>query len=875
MNTPSSRRWVNFYEELESYPPRVDWKPSALDLLWEGYRPRMIDFEYECDLGPVATPTRHDIESRRNPWLGFPDYSPTRANSISSSIPSSDERFESQPRVRSHRTGFRSHVHPSPAQTGLRVFNGRRGVDSSFGASSVRNQSRPTPPIATPSEPVQALPQKKTLLERVKSKAEQLGAFDIWQRARTVIKKQTFVDKSRTVWEWSCENKFTVLFILLSWCTMFILAQTKILRVDTWEFLNPDLRWKNHRLTFFSSTKLDNAWRPDPRDIITLLFSKNSSQTIIDAKILYHLQNIEERQGQLHDKVQRQLNDNAIVLDYMLKEIRNLKFAFSTVGDRKHMERQVDRLKDEIKQCNEDMFSRTTQKPIIIKQRPTYTVTKMTKTVFRSNYKTVCPRPVVSTKVVVYPNKSTGKETDQSRGFVGKIFGASGDTAAVLTEKDVDRIAQRLAKSLNLNSKDKISSDPWWNVFPSFFSTGGGTEGRIGNSLELIIQLLCPEESGFLAGSFSTRVQTCLKRRRALSSIMQSRMRSTIPNRILSTSIAFADHMPPIGVSIISGTAILFYAPSIATWIGKHQGGDRKQKVLRISAVCFSVLSVLFWPARLATIWIWSQERFEPIRTLSWDTRFWAAFKSYLVLALEKVPVWLPSSLRVWWQSLDLIGKLKAEPGLRFGHGSNIQPSFHELGRFSRYTYIGGVKNILWAGIPYMVLKCLFLLTIFVFATRGLPAIRLSLENIKCWTSRQCENIFRAIKQTPDIWRRNRALLTKEWIIGLPMLIYILVKQFIIGIRDKFLRSFQQAKRTARQWIRKARGTGISFQDLFQKKYIAPGNLLRVARVYAPKIWGTIRSLIPTDWEKGLGKPIPMGPMVGPGSRGKQDVGKN
>ncbi|RVD84398.1 uncharacterized protein DFL_006148 [Arthrobotrys flagrans] len=779
-------------KDSEGYRPQINWQSPALDVRWVGFRPRLIDFEDECDFELAGTPTRRNIASRRSPWLSFPDQSPTRANSISSSIPSNDDdgdddnddTFELQHTTQSREAERQSgKLYPSPTQIGLRMFTGKKGVDAIFRPRITRNTSKPTVPARQSSNPTESTaasgeythvsPGKKfkTSPQQTRSEAEKPRVHNTWQAAKATVHKQNFPAKFRNICEWGRNNNSAVLLILLSWFTMFILAQTRILRIDTWEFLNPELKRKNQKV--YPST---------------------------DARIIYHLESIEERQGRLHDKVQRQLNGNAIVLDFMLQEMQNLKSAFSAVADRRQMERQIDKLKGDIKRCNEDMLSRTTRKPIIIKQRPTYTVTKMTKTIIRQHYRTSRPRPTVYNKVLFYPNDSIKQQKTNQPGRLDA-------TSPILTDKDVDRIAQKLAKSVNISSKDINPGGPWWNVFPSFSGVGKGTERLLTKRLELIIQLLCLEESGLLADSFASRIRKCLKSRRELVSILHFRTQSTIPNRILSTTAKFSDDLPPAGFSIVCGAVILFYGSTFARWVGWYHGGVGRKRILRILAICMSVLSVIIWPTRLAALWIRHQEQFEPIRRLPWGARLLAEIRIYLVAALEKIPTWLPDSIQAGWESLDLIGRRKLRSGVYVNHGSKIQLFLQKAGSFGRYISIWSIKNIAWISVPYMVLECSVLLVIFAFVTRGLPAIRIGVEKIRHWTSRFQGNTLTVIKQVPDFWQSNRAFFTRGWILGLTQLLHILLKQFIISIRDS--RSFQWAKEVAQQ-----SGTDLCVENL-------------------------------------------------------------
>ncbi|KAK6363758.1 hypothetical protein TWF730_001174 [Orbilia blumenaviensis] len=522
---------------------RIRWMPAPWDPQWVGFRPRIIDFENECEDEPIGTPVYRGKDLGRSPWPEFPDCSPTRANSICSSISSSDRELETQNTTPSHEIEHRS-IQPRPglAYTGLRMVPRKKWPD-------------PMAPNMAPVEPLRHSPGVKSTLPRpTQGKPEETKAPTNQQINETVPKKR-LPEKVRDIQEWYQKNKLVILLVFLGWLTMLILTQTNILQISSWRSLNRGSKWKNDK--YLSPT--DSDLRLDPAAVVNLFFSKNNSQTIMDAKIVYHLENIREQQGRLHDKVQRQLNDNAIILEFMLREMQNLRSSFTAVADSSRMERQLDRLKSEIKQCNEDIRSKATCRTVIVKQRPTCTVTKMTKTVNLQNRKTSCPRHTVSTKVVFYPHKTaTPRQMGQPGGLFGKIFGTSNVTTLALTDRDVDRITQSLAKSLNPAGKDKNPSNSWWSSLPTFPSMGRTTEERFTKHFELIIQLLCPEDSGFLAGSFAFRAGKCIKRRQELASIVRSRMQSTIPNKFLVTVAKFVDKLPPVGLSVILGSLILF-----------------------------------------------------------------------------------------------------------------------------------------------------------------------------------------------------------------------------------------------------------------------------------------------------------------------------
>ncbi|KAK6356508.1 hypothetical protein TWF718_000866 [Orbilia javanica] len=740
---------------------------------------------------------------------------------------------------------------PSTAQIGLRVFTERKGVDNYniFGPRITRN--KPNPPVyiqkpsnvagstelaATSEARPPASPGKKTPPQNTHSGVEKLKTPYTWGTVQDLIYKQHFLTRVRNIHKWGRSNESAVLLILLSWFTIFILAQTRILRVDTWGFWSPDLEeHQNH----YSST--GSHWKSDLTPVVDLLFSKNFSQTILDAKIIYHLEHIGERQGRLHDKVQRQLDGNAIVLDFMLKEIRNLKSAFSAVMDKRQMERQIDRLKDDIKQCNKDMLSRTIRKPIIIKQRPTYTVTKMTRTVIWQHYRTPSPRTTVSTKVIFYPNEPI--KPQKANQLVG--LGAT----QMLTDKDVDRIAQKLAKSLGIPYKDSGPNDPWWSIFPSFPRAGKGTEKAFTKQFESIIQLLCPDDPGLLKSSFASRIQSCIKRRQAAASIFQSRTQSTVSNRVLSTAVKFSGDLPPVGASIISGAFILAYGTALARRISGRHRTDRRRGVLRIFTIFISALNVIIWPARLATVWTQLQEQFEPVRRLPLSTRVLTAVRGYILAAPEGRLAWLLYNPQTWQRPYDLARRFRLGLGIRVDYGSSSYSFFEKVENFCCSSFIWGMKNITWIGIPYVVIKCSALLVIFTFITRGIPAIRIGVARIRYRISWVEGGIPIAIGGVLDFWRKNRAFFTKEWATGLPQLLHILLKQLIISIRKKILRSFQQAKEVAQRRVYKAGGTSVPFLKLFENNYIAPARLLEAARFYASKIWGTTQSLLSTIWK--------------------------
>ncbi|KAF3232251.1 hypothetical protein TWF192_008257 [Orbilia oligospora] len=861
----------------EDHRSRVGPGLPIWDLQLAGFRPRLIDFEAECDFEPVNTPVHRNIDSRRGSWICFPDDSPTQANSISSSIPSIDEdvnddsddfqyndnndhesydnEFELHHNTQRHMIELRSgQQYPRPVQIGLRVFTGKKGVDTPFGTRIIRNIPKPTATTQKPSIPIESIAtsvestsnslEKGRPPQQIRDKDGNPKVDDTRRAGKVIIQRQNFLVTIRNFFQWSRDNSSVVLFILLSWLTMFILAQTRALRVDTWELLGTQQGQKDRR--FYPSA--DSDWRPDPKSIVDLFFSKNSSQTILDAKIIYHLESIGERQGRLHDRLQSQLDSNAIVLDFMLQEMRNLKSAFSAISDRRKTERQIDKLKDDIKQCNQDMLSRTTHSPIIIKQRPTYTVTKMTKTVIRQHYITPRSQPTVSTKVIFYPqDRMKLQQTNQPDG-------ASGTSAPLLTDKDVDKIAQRFVELINSASKGGNPGSPWWDIFPSFSGVGQETERRITKQLESIVQLLCPKESGLSADSLAFRTRKCFKRRQSVASVLQPRMQSTVPNRILSAVVKFSDDLPPIGLSFLCGAIILFYGPPFTRWIGKFYGDNRNKKTLRGLTICISILNVIIWPTKLATIWIRYQEKLKPLRRLPWESRLLAAARCYLVAVLEKIPRWLPYPLQDWWQSLDLIGRLQSGSGVHIDRSSKVQYFFQRAGSFGRYITLRGIENIVWISVPYIVIKCSVLLAIFVFVTRGLPAIRSRAERIRIWISRSQKYVLAAPKQISNFWQRNRFLFTNEGILGLPQLLGILFKQTINSSWPNFSLSFRQEGGAAQQWAWKIGGIGVSVLRLSWDNNIVLMLIknLEMTRAYAFKAWGSIQTLISTTWNRYL-----------------------
>ncbi|KAF3918425.1 hypothetical protein ABW21_db0201146 [Orbilia brochopaga] len=253
------------------------------------------------------------------------------------------------------------------------------------------------------------------------------GAFRTLQ-ARLELEYGKICDK----WQYFITHGGVTALVVLSWAILLILAQTNILQVSKWKFFNSELRDMNSRyysgsgqsyeILFsskppsegtkansnphaFSGTRIENDWRPDPRDIVKLMFSKNESQTVMDSKILYHLQSIEERQGILNRKTQKQLDDATLVLDTMAREIKHLHMAFTGLVNGKQMEREVNDLKDQVRYYSS---LKTRQRVITKTVSPTITVVTRTQVLARP---TTCPLTktefVVSTKIVtmLYDNQ--------------------------------------------------------------------------------------------------------------------------------------------------------------------------------------------------------------------------------------------------------------------------------------------------------------------------------------------------------------------------------------------------------------------------------------------------------------------------------------
>ncbi|KAK6495413.1 hypothetical protein TWF481_003436 [Arthrobotrys musiformis] len=149
----------------------------------------------------------------------------------------------------------------------------------------------------------------------------------------------------------------------------------------------------------------------------------------------------------------------------------------------------------------------------------------MTKTVIRQHYRTSCLRPTVSTKVVFYTHDpAKPRHTNQPERLAGQTFEKPRVAAMTLTDKDVDRIAQRLAESLGISRKGGDADAPWWSGISLFPNSKRESEKLSTKPFELIIQLLCPEESGLLTGLSVSRTRNCLKRRRAMASVLKSRL---------------------------------------------------------------------------------------------------------------------------------------------------------------------------------------------------------------------------------------------------------------------------------------------------------------------------------------------------------------
>ncbi|KAK6495412.1 hypothetical protein TWF481_003435 [Arthrobotrys musiformis] len=190
-------------------------------------------------------------------WSSFPDYSPTRANDITSSIPSSDDLdFDSQDTMDNETEPRPERICPAPNQVGLRSFTTKKGPDDIFGARINRSALRPAEPAQKPPEPTKqtTIPEEHirvrqkptTSPQKAQSGAEKSASQSTWELVKhTALQKQYFPKRICHIYEWGRNNNPAVLLILLSWFTMFILAQTKILRVSAWEFSKTELKQEN------------------------------------------------------------------------------------------------------------------------------------------------------------------------------------------------------------------------------------------------------------------------------------------------------------------------------------------------------------------------------------------------------------------------------------------------------------------------------------------------------------------------------------------------------------------------------------------------------------------------------------------------------
>ncbi|KAJ6259004.1 hypothetical protein Dda_5900 [Drechslerella dactyloides] len=329
------------------------WQPSIWDTRWRGYCPRKIDFATESASENVrsATPTLQDRNSRIDPWLDSSD------DDISTDSHDSFDEIDISPNARNHNFGIQTDLRGGPPDGHNNPFHNLKppSTKGASGKTPVRRNSgqreswkrslrrsgvqlrEPAPlqeiaPVEASSQiaenVVEDTPEELTGLPPATSDSDSPLLRRIQHSFWAALGNTR--ERIQTAWGWSTTQRGVSTLVVLSWVILLILAQTNFLRVRNWEFLNPGLKDKNNRL-ILSGTRIDNDWRPDPRDIVKLMFSKNSSQTVMDSKILYHLQSIEERQGLLNKKTQKQLDDTTLVLDTMAREIKHLHIALSSL----------------------------------------------------------------------------------------------------------------------------------------------------------------------------------------------------------------------------------------------------------------------------------------------------------------------------------------------------------------------------------------------------------------------------------------------------------------------------------------------------------------------------------------------------------------
>ncbi|EPS43984.1 hypothetical protein H072_2010 [Dactylellina haptotyla CBS 200.50] len=673
-----SNSTMPFYPDMSSEPQiskhstneklksgQQQWKPARWDPRFLGFKPRMIDFSLDTDIsGPVHITPKMRESSSNDPWLFFLNTSPTRANSIASSLSSTESDSSGE-------MAFNSY-HRTPTSTGI----GLRALKT----SKKPNANWPSVDRDTPDTNDTAdLDSESTTRSNFFSIGTPRRLFRSLQTKNTIITKSlTWIEKLTThfrvnkVRDWIKNNLQVSSFILFSWFIIFILAQTSVLQVNTWEFLNPHLKWRNNR--YYSGLgqfmRIDHEWRPEAKDIVRLMFSKNSSQTIMDAKILYHLQSIEERQSRSGIQMQKQFDDAGGILDALIGEIRHFRGEVSRLRgfDKNRMERQVDRLKDELRYCNDKRSAesrRNLVKVITKTHRPTFTIITRTKTFYKPTFTT--PKFAVPTK------------------------------GPFLTNKDLDKIIERVVRTHGLLEK--------------------GVQGQLNS----IFRLLCPDETGILSGLEASRFKKCLKSRRPLFPMIRSR--GILLNQIILTPGPYAGNSPYISILLIVGFMLFYDSRGIAKRIAEHQNRTTFSLLIRISTVATTFLGAIIYSLNIVPQRISGQKSVHA--PITWMARVWLEITSTFVALIQIVYSSFPDPVQEWCRSLRWVKALTKDQRNEDYYSAKLRPILEGLRGCQKFAsgYV--------AGQPFMFIKLLVLLSFFGLVTKAMPAIRVWLREMK------------------------------------------------------------------------------------------------------------------------------------------------
>jgi len=211
------------------------------------------------------------------------------------------------------------------------------------------------------------------------------------------------------------------------------------------------------------------VWKPNSEDM-TMIYSKNASQSITDTKILTYLRKIQERQEQHKIDIEKHLDQSALVIDDLTRQFNRLHSAYLSIIEAKKMDAQVlqlDRnvrmMQGSIARKNERLrvVTTTIRTPLVISTRTKF-LRIMTSTLYvvPEGYERVGAAAhfsAVSRPTPTYADSITNVHISSFKSSENRVAIGAGSSGKLLAEMDnINRQKSRILDEVNYEADRKI-----------------------------------------------------------------------------------------------------------------------------------------------------------------------------------------------------------------------------------------------------------------------------------------------------------------------------------------------------------------------------------------------------------------------------------